>query len=115
MELKTNAVQTNLKETEQQTNMMMNDVIEETVKPILKKNVNDKCNHNSGQELCYLCHQRRRRNIPISFTEEKKRKEAHQDRLIVEYQRLKNQEFYEREMVRNSRCNPHTHSNSNVL
>ena len=30
-----------------------------------------KCAHHCGQELCYLCHQRQRRNIPISFAEEK--------------------------------------------
>ena len=28
------------------------------------------CSHLSGQELCYLCHQRQKRNIPISFEEE---------------------------------------------
>ena len=31
------------------------------------------CSHKSGQELCYLCHQRQKRNIPISFAEEKVR------------------------------------------
>ncbi|CAG2222336.1 Coiled-coil domain-containing protein 81 [Mytilus edulis] len=31
------------------------------------------CGHpNAGQELCYLCHQRGRRNIPVSFNEERK-------------------------------------------
>ena len=31
------------------------------------------CKHNSGQELCYLCHQRQRKNIPISFKEQRVR------------------------------------------
>ena len=29
------------------------------------------CSHRSGQELCYLCHQRQKRNVSISFAEEK--------------------------------------------
>ena len=35
------------------------------------ENTASNCNHQSGQELCYLCHQRQRRNIPISFEEER--------------------------------------------
>lgn len=48
------------------------------------------CGHrNAGQELCYLCHQRERRNIPIFLKEERKKREAEEDRLLDEYQKLK--------------------------
>lgn len=59
------------------------------------------CGHNNaGQELCYLCHQRAARNIPVSFDEEKKRREAEEDRILQEYQILKNNEFVLGEQVR---------------
>ncbi|XP_013385182.1 coiled-coil domain-containing protein 81 [Lingula anatina] len=51
------------------------------------------CGHsNAGQELCYLCHQRARRNIPVSFTEERKRREEEEDRLLQQYQHMKDTE-----------------------
>ena len=51
------------------------------------------CGHkNAGQELCYLCHQRDRRNIPVSFTEERRRREQEDDRLLQQYQHLKDTE-----------------------
>ena len=58
-----------------------------------------------GQELCYLCHQRERLNIPVSFTEERKRREEEQDRVSLEYQKLKDAEaiLKEQEMNMNKR------------
>lgn len=51
------------------------------------------CGHsNAGQELCYLCHQRARRNIPVSFAEERKRREEEEDRLLQQYQYMKDAE-----------------------
>lgn len=51
------------------------------------------CGHpNAGQELCYLCHQRSRRNIPVSFTEERRRREAEEDKLLQQYQYMKDAE-----------------------
>lgn len=46
------------------------------------------CSHNNkaGQELCYLCHQRTRKNIPVYLAEEKARKENEEDRLLQQYQ-----------------------------
>lgn len=46
----------------------------------------------AGQELCYLCHQRASRNIPVSFEEERHRKELEQDALLQQYQQMKDQE-----------------------
>ena len=51
------------------------------------------CGHsNAGQELCYLCHQRARRNIPVSFAEERKKREEEEDRLLQQYQYMKDAE-----------------------
>lgn len=48
------------------------------------------CGHsNSGQELCYLCHQRARRNVAISFAEERRRKEKEHDELLRQFQEAK--------------------------
>ena len=49
---------------------------------------NTGCGHNAGQELCYLCHQRARRNIPVSFTEERKRREQEEDKLLQQFQHM---------------------------
>ena len=57
------------------------------------------CKHNSGQELCYLCHQRQRRNVPISFTEEKEKAEQELDKALQQYQKFKDDQFYEQERV----------------
>ncbi|XP_061176644.1 coiled-coil domain-containing protein 81-like isoform X3 [Saccostrea echinata] len=51
------------------------------------------CGHpNAGQELCYLCHQRSRRNIPVSFTEERRRREVEEDKLLQQFQYMKDAE-----------------------
>ncbi|XP_071956255.1 coiled-coil domain-containing protein 81-like isoform X2 [Antedon mediterranea] len=51
------------------------------------------CSHdNAGQELCYLCHQRAVRNIPVNFDAERRRKEQEQDRLLQQYQHMKDTE-----------------------
>lgn len=58
------------------------------------------CGHaNAGQELCYLCHQRARRNIPVSFAEERKRREEEEDRLLQQFQHMKDTESILREQV----------------
>ena len=58
------------------------------------------CGHaNAGQELCYLCHQKDRRNIPVSFTEERRRREQEEDRLLQQYQHMKDTEGILKEQV----------------
>lgn len=60
------------------------------------------CGHaNAGQELCYLCHQRARRNIPVSFAEERKRREEEEDRLLQQFQHMKDTESILREQANN--------------
>ncbi|ESO84113.1 hypothetical protein LOTGIDRAFT_229612 [Lottia gigantea] len=56
------------------------------------------CGHsNAGQEICYLCHQRSSRNIPVSFDTERKRREEEENSLLREYQALKDGEDMLRE------------------
>lgn len=48
------------------------------------------CGHyNAGQELCYLCHQRTRRNVPVYLHEETRQKELEETQLLMQYQSLK--------------------------
>lgn len=59
------------------------------------------CGHPvAGQELCYLCHQRARRNVPVSFAEERKRREEEEARLLQQYQTMKDAEDILKEQVR---------------
>nr|XP_025871013.1 coiled-coil domain-containing protein 81 [Vulpes vulpes] len=49
--------------------------------------------HNkAGQEMCYVCLQRAQRNSPLYYSEERKRREIEDERLIQQYQMLKDQE-----------------------
>lgn len=59
------------------------------------------CSHGdkAGQELCYLCHQRAQKNIPIYFSEERRQRELEQDRLLQQYQQQKNSEAFSKEQV----------------
>ncbi len=44
------------------------------------------CGHYGiGQELCHVCHQRTKRNIPIYLHEEKRLREAEEDKLLNQY------------------------------
>ncbi len=49
------------------------------------------CSHSAsaGQELCYLCHQRALRNVPVDATKDKKDNEKHENKMLLEYQRRK--------------------------
>ncbi|XP_072258450.1 coiled-coil domain-containing protein 81 [Pyxicephalus adspersus] len=46
----------------------------------------------AGQELCYLCLQRAQKNIPVYFTEERKLKEKEEERILQQYQHMKDQD-----------------------
>lgn len=51
------------------------------------------CGHyNAGQELCYLCHQRSKRNVPIYLHEERKQKDAEEQQLLQQYQHVRDME-----------------------
>lgn len=52
------------------------------------------CGHyNAGQEICYLCHQRERVNIPVTFAEERARLEREEDRLLQQFNAYRDVEF----------------------
>lgn len=58
------------------------------------------CGHpNAGQELCYLCHQRARRNIPVYFKEERQRRDEEEERLLHQYQDMRDAEDLLKEQV----------------
>jgi hypothetical protein len=48
--------------------------------------------HNAGQELCYLCHQRQRRNVPVYLHDEIKLKDKEEGQLLMQFQHLKDME-----------------------
>ncbi|XP_019623279.1 PREDICTED: coiled-coil domain-containing protein 81-like isoform X2 [Branchiostoma belcheri] len=51
----------------------------------------------SGGDMCYLCYQRAARNVPVSFAEERRRKELEQDRLLQQYQHMRDTEAIAKE------------------
>ncbi|EPY77510.1 coiled-coil domain containing 81-like protein [Camelus ferus] len=49
--------------------------------------------HNrAGQEMCYVCLQRAQRNSPLYYSEERRRREVEDERLMQQHQLLKDQE-----------------------
>ncbi|XP_057606555.1 coiled-coil domain-containing protein 81 isoform X2 [Hippopotamus amphibius kiboko] len=57
--------------------------------------------HNrAGQEMCYVCLQRAQRNTPLYYSKERKRREVEDERLIQQYQILKDQEALFKEQMR---------------
>ncbi|XP_016015855.2 coiled-coil domain-containing protein 81 isoform X2 [Rousettus aegyptiacus] len=58
--------------------------------------------HNkAGQEMCYICLQRAQRNFPLYYSEERKRREMEDERLLQQYQMLKDQEALFKCQMRN--------------
>ena len=51
-------------------------------------------------DLCYLCYQREKRNVPIYFTEERNKDDNVDDRLLQAYTLLKDSEDLQMEQVR---------------
>ena len=49
------------------------------------------CGHDTtGQELCYVCHQRARRNVYISLAEERRLAEEAENKSVEDFQRQRN-------------------------
>ncbi|XP_027704096.1 coiled-coil domain-containing protein 81 [Vombatus ursinus] len=55
----------------------------------------------AGQEMCYVCLQRAQRNVPVYCSEERKRKEIEDNRIIQQYQMLKDQEALYKHQAKN--------------
>ncbi len=49
------------------------------------------CSHSgpSGQELCYLCHQRAQRNVPVDVSEDRRVREIFDDHMLQNYRHQK--------------------------
>ncbi|KAM5317724.1 coiled-coil domain-containing protein 81 [Glossophaga mutica] len=57
--------------------------------------------HNrAGQEMCYVCLQRAQRNSPLYYHEERKKRDGEDERLIQQYQMLKDQEAFFKHQLR---------------
>uniref|UniRef100_A0A2R8M9B6 Coiled-coil domain containing 81 n=1 Tax=Callithrix jacchus TaxID=9483 RepID=A0A2R8M9B6_CALJA len=57
--------------------------------------------HNkAGQEMCYVCLQRAQRNSPLYYSEERRKREIEDERLIQQYQMLKDQEVLFRHQMK---------------
>ncbi|XP_015759118.1 PREDICTED: coiled-coil domain-containing protein 81-like [Acropora digitifera] len=74
----------------------------DTLRPQTSASRLSSCSHGdkAGQELCYLCHQRAQKNIPIYFSEERRQRELEQDRLLQQYQQQKNSEAFSKEQAK---------------
>lgn len=60
---------------------------------LMPKTSQQPCFHqNAGQELCYLCHQRQRRNNPVYLHEERRIQEQEETQLLMQYQQMKDLE-----------------------
>lgn len=77
--------------------------MEPVVDTVQSSSRSSSCSHGdkAGQELCYLCHQRAQKNIPIYFTEERRQQELEQDRLLQQYQQQKDSEAILKEQAKN--------------
>ncbi len=53
---------------------------------IKAKSVTPCGHHGIGQELCHVCHQRAKRNVPIYLHEEKRHREMEEAKLLEQYQ-----------------------------
>ena len=50
-------------------------------------------------DFCYLCFQREKRNVPIYYTEERKKEDQEEDHLLQMYTMLKDSEANKKEEV----------------
>jgi nucleoid DNA-binding protein len=60
---------------------------------------NNTCSHDKCG-MCYICHQREARNLPVSVVEERKKQELLQDKLLQKFQERKNELFAANEKSR---------------
>ncbi|XP_028258332.1 coiled-coil domain-containing protein 81-like isoform X2 [Parambassis ranga] len=54
----------------------------------------------AGQELCYLCMQRARRNVPVYLREQQQADERAQEKLLLLNEQLRDKQYMEEEQVR---------------
>ncbi|KAM4699184.1 coiled-coil domain-containing protein 81 [Discoglossus pictus] len=66
----------------------------------------------AGQELCYLCMQRAQKNIPVYYTEERKLKEQEDDRILQQYQQMKDQEALDKIQMKSLATREESHKDA---
>lgn len=56
--------------------------------PLLMITGSNPCSHDTiaGQELCYFCHQRSKKNVYVDISAEKKARDLQYERILQEYQ-----------------------------
>jgi hypothetical protein len=58
------------------------------------------CGHRGhGQELCQVCHQRAKRNVPVYIHEERRLREAEDEKLLEQYQHNRDVEEHRKREV----------------
>ncbi|CAH8462901.1 unnamed protein product [Dicrocoelium dendriticum] len=55
------------------------------------------CCHLTASELCYVCHQRRARNVSVNLKDEAQRREQAEEQILLEYQQLRAENEAKRE------------------
>uniref|UniRef100_A0A8D2KRP7 Coiled-coil domain containing 81 n=1 Tax=Varanus komodoensis TaxID=61221 RepID=A0A8D2KRP7_VARKO len=100
----------------QVTGVSLTDELEKNMKPKLPPKTGakmskeiSKCSSTSNnnvshfvhlQEMCYLCMQRAQRNVPLNLSEERRRKEKEEERILAQYQAQKDQDALHRQLMR---------------
>uniref|UniRef100_A0A8C9CLB4 Coiled-coil domain containing 81 n=1 Tax=Phocoena sinus TaxID=42100 RepID=A0A8C9CLB4_PHOSS len=69
------------------------------MKPKISPAISCQDHNRAGQEMCYVCWQRAQRNSPLYYSEERKRREMEDERLLQQYQMLKDQESVFKEQM----------------
>ncbi|XP_052459025.1 coiled-coil domain-containing protein 81-like [Carassius gibelio] len=55
------------------------------------------CDHRrAGQELCYVCMQRAQRNVPLYQSDERRKAEQEQERVLMLYEHQKDQQYFQK-------------------
>ncbi|VDP83061.1 unnamed protein product [Echinostoma caproni] len=64
------------------------------------RTIQSTCQHmdDTTPDLCYICHQRRARNVPVDLKEETKRHQEAEDALLVAYQQIRAQNSLKQEL-----------------
>ncbi|OBS68020.1 hypothetical protein A6R68_03440 [Neotoma lepida] len=69
--------------------------------------------HNkAGQEMCYVCLQRAQRNFPLYYGDERRRREIEDERLMQQYQILKDQEAFFKNQVKSMAAREQSQKNA---
>lgn len=65
------------------------------------RNIQSSCAHTdvNGHDLCYICHQREKRNIPVDMKQDRKRRQEQEDEILLTYQKMRAENSLQQEQV----------------